>query len=145
MPVNFEIIGSVTFIGDTIEVTAKFRKRIMKVFVRNEKNDKYSDLFQIEFMQDRCDRLDDFKVNDIVNCKCSVSGRDWISKDGSPITDKDGNVINSTTINCWHIRNANEKDTSGEAKQNIDEQESYSQDINDDMGGHELDDDDPPF
>lgn len=109
MVVNLEITGDLVYCGDTEQITENFRKRIFKVYVRNKNGDKYSNMFQIELMQDRCDILEDFNEGDKINCKCSLTGRDWIDKDGNPILDRNGKLINSTTINCWHIKRADEE------------------------------------
>ena len=74
------------------------------MLVENKRNPDYNNIYQLELAQDRCEKLDDFQVKDDVVCICGLTGRDWSDKEGNPILDKQGLVINSTTIECWHIR-----------------------------------------
>jgi hypothetical protein len=104
MSVQIEIHGRIVIIFEEKWLTEKFRKRRFKVLVENKKNPDYHNIYQLELAQDRCDKADDFKAGDDVVCFCGVTGRDWYDKEGNPITDKEGLVINSTTIECWHIR-----------------------------------------
>ncbi len=104
MSVQIEIHGQICAIFEEKWLTEKFRKRRFKVLVENKKNSDYDNVYQLELAQDRCEKIDDFEVGDDVVCICGLSGRDWIDKEGNPILDKQGLVINSTTIECWHIR-----------------------------------------
>jgi hypothetical protein len=140
MAINFEITGSLVYRGEVNNVSKSFRKRIFKVYVKNRNNDKYSNMFQVELMQDRCDILDDYKEGDEINCKCSLSGRDWIDKDGKAVVDRNGNVINSTTINCWYIKRADEKDNKEDSSMQEDSLEDTSA-----QAANELEDDKAPY
>lgn len=104
MSIQLEIWGQVVAIFEEKQLTEKFRKRRFKVLVENKKNPDYDNIYQLELAQDRCEKIDDFEVGDDVVCICGLSGRDWHDKEGNPILDKQGLVINSTTIECWHIR-----------------------------------------
>jgi hypothetical protein len=142
MAINLEITGDLVYRGDTENVTSSFRKRIFKVYAKNKNGDKYSNIFQIELVQDRCDILDDFKEGDKINCKCSLTGRDWVDKDGKPILDRNGKIINSTIINCWYIKKADEEKINGAEDNSIieDSQESTAS-----QTANELEDDKSPF
>lgn len=104
MSVQVEIWGQIVAIFEEKWLTEKFRKRRFKVLVENKKNPDYDNIYQLELAQDRCEKIDDFEIGDDVVCICGLSGRDWHDKEGNPILDKQGLVINSTTIECWHIR-----------------------------------------
>ena len=104
MSVHIEIWGQIVAIFEEKWLTEKFRKRRFKLLVENKKYPDYDNIYQLELAQDRCEKLDDFEVGEDVVCMCGLSGRDWIDKEGNPILDKQGLVINSTTIECWHIR-----------------------------------------
>ena len=100
---SFEIEGVISAIHKEQQITDRFSKRTFKVFVLNEKNEIYSDVFELELKNDKCALIDQFSVGDAVECKCGLSGRDWQNRDGDPVYDKTGKQINSTTINCWYI------------------------------------------
>ena len=104
MSVQIEIWGEICAIFEEKWLTEKFRKRRFKLLVENKKNPDYDNIYQLELSQDRCDKIDDFEIGEDVVCMCGLSGRDWMDKEGNPIVDKEGFVINSTTIECWHIR-----------------------------------------
>lgn len=104
MSVQIEIWGQIVAIFEEKWLTEKFRKRRFKVLVENKKNPDYHNIYQLELAQDRCDKIDDFEVREDVVCMCGLTGRDWCDKEGNPVTDREGFVINSTTIECWHIR-----------------------------------------
>jgi len=101
---QFEIWGQIVAIFEEKWLTEKFRKRRFKVLSENKKNPDYDNVYQLELAQDRCDKIDDFEVGDDVVCLCGLTGRDWYDKEGNPILDKHDLIINSTTIECWHIR-----------------------------------------
>jgi len=124
MSVQIEIWGQIVAVFEEKWLTEKFRKRRFKLFVENKKNPDYPNIYQLELAQDRCEKIDDFEVGEDVVCICGLSGRDWADKEGNPILDKQGFVINSTTIECWHIRTEErhieaikEKDTKKESKE----------------------------
>ena len=128
MSVQIEIHGQIVAIFEEKWMTEKFRKRKFKVLVENKKNPDYDNVYQLELAQNRCEKIDDFEVGEDVVCLCGLTGRDWSDKEGNPILDRNGLVINSTTIECWHIRTkerhleANkEKETKKESKQFKDE------------------------
>ena len=110
---TFEIDGIITVIYDEQQITSKFIKRTFKVFVLNEKNEQYSDVFELELKNDKCGLLDQYNIGDAVNCKCGLSGRDWLDRNGDPVYDKLGRQINSTTINCWYIVPLDRSDLEG--------------------------------
>ena len=99
----FDITGFVAFIGKEQQITERFSKRTFKVLVPDLENEQYSDVMELELKNDKCYLIDKFAMGELVRCKCGLSGRDWVSKDGDPIYDKQGQQINSTTINCWYI------------------------------------------
>lgn len=123
-----EIIGELVFIYPTEEITDKFQKRRFKVYVENFKNPKYSDIFELELKQDKCDMIDQFELGETIECKCSLSGRDWVDSQGRPVHDKRGRQINSITINCWHIGYPDKDETTPEEN----EEQNNSSDIQED-------------
>lgn len=104
MSVQIEIWGRIVAIFEEKWLTGKYRKRRFKLFVENKKNPDYPNIYQLELAQDRCEKIDDFEIGQDVVCICGLTGRDWCDKEGNPILDKQGLVINSTIIECWHIR-----------------------------------------
>jgi len=104
MSAKIELVGIIAIIFDEEQITERYRKRIFKLVVNNEKAPDYPDTFKIELINDFCSKINDFGLGQKVWCSCTISGNDWYDKDGKAIRDKQGEIVNSTTINCWHIR-----------------------------------------
>ena len=58
-----------------------FRKREM-ILVSDEQ---YPQTLMIEFIQDNCDKLDNFKEGDSVKISLNLKGREWINKEGNAV------------------------------------------------------------
>ncbi len=74
-----EILGKVKMIGETATFgTSGFRKR--EVVVTTE--EQYPQHIMVEFVQDKCDLLDKFKVGQNVKIGVNLRGREWINPEG---------------------------------------------------------------
>ena len=74
-----EITGTIKVLGTTKEFGAKgFRKREMVVVT----DEKYPQMIQIEFLQDKCDLLNNFIVGQDVKVAINLGGREWINPQG---------------------------------------------------------------
>ena len=87
-----EFTGKIIRIGQTEQVSDKFRKR---PFVISDGHDQYPQHILFELNQDRCDVIDSFKEGDMVSVKFNLRGRDW--------TDKEGTVKTFNTLQAWAI------------------------------------------
>ncbi|MCH2045040.1 MAG: DUF3127 domain-containing protein [Saprospiraceae bacterium] len=68
--------GTIIKIDDTQQVTDKFKKRQLVI----ETDENYSQKVAFEFVQDRCNVPDSYKVGDKVRVHFNISGREWNGK-----------------------------------------------------------------
>ena len=74
-----EVAGSVKLIGKTETFGAKgFRKRELVVTTEEQ----YPQSILIEFVQDKCDLLNAFKVGQKITVSINLRGREWINPQG---------------------------------------------------------------
>ena len=74
-----EISGNIKWI-DSVKTYGSngFRKREFVVTT----NEQYPQNIIIEFVQDKCELLDSFEVNDIVKVNINLRGREWVNPEG---------------------------------------------------------------
>lgn len=74
-----EVQGKIKLIGQTKEFGSNgFRKR--EVVITTE--EQYPQFLNIEFVQDKCDLLDSYKVGQDVKVGINLRGREWVSPQG---------------------------------------------------------------
>lgn len=76
---NKEISGKLKIINDTKTYgESGFRKREIVVTT----NEEYAQMLLIEFIQDKCDLLNDFQVGQDVKISINLRGREWVNPEG---------------------------------------------------------------
>lgn len=74
-----EIVGNIKKIDETKTFgTSGFRKREMVLTT----DEQYPQMLLVEFIQDKCDMLDNFSVGDNVKININLRGREWINPEG---------------------------------------------------------------
>jgi len=73
-----EILGKIKVINDEQQVSATFKKRELVVTTESE----YPQHILIEFTQDKCDLLNNFKVGQSVNVGINIAGREYVNPKG---------------------------------------------------------------
>lgn len=74
-----EIIGNIKVLNDTQNIGSNgFRKR--EVVITTE--EQYPQYILVEFIQDKCDLLNDYKVGQNVKININLRGREWINPEG---------------------------------------------------------------
>jgi hypothetical protein len=74
-----EVTGVVKVIGKTETFGAKgFKKRELVVVT----DEQYPQSILVEFVQDKCDLLDSFKVGQSVEVSINLRGREWVNPQG---------------------------------------------------------------
>ena len=74
-----EVIGKVKLIGDVQTFgSAGFRKRELVVTT----DEQYPQMIMIEFLQDKVDLLNNYKVGQDVKVSINLRGREWINPQG---------------------------------------------------------------
>ena len=77
-----EITGKIKKIDETKTFGASgFRKREMVVTT----NEQYPQMLMVEFVQDKCDLLDAYKVGQDVKVSINLRGREWINPEGKAV------------------------------------------------------------
>lgn len=77
-----EITGKIKKIDETKTFgTSGFRKREMVVTT----NEQYPQMLMVEFVQDKCDLLDSYKVDQDVKVSINLRGREWINPEGKAV------------------------------------------------------------
>ena len=112
-----ELTGKIRMIKDAKTYGEKgFRKREMAITTE----DKFPQNILVEFTQDNCDALDNFKVGDDVKIQINIGGRIWVNPEKEEV------YFNSIT--GWRIENLNntsfdKSKTSGATSQDADNQD----------------------
>lgn len=89
-----EVTGKIKVIGETQTFgSSGFRSRKMVVVT----NEQYPQMLEIEFVQDKTDLLNNFKVNQDVKISINLRGREWINPEG------EAKYFNA--IQGWRIEN----------------------------------------
>ena len=73
-----EVLGKVKVIGATQQVSASFQKRNLVVATEET----YPQFIEINFVQDKCDLLNSYKVGDNVKVSINLRGREWVNPQG---------------------------------------------------------------
>ena len=74
-----EVIGKIKLVSETQAFGANgFQKRELVVTT----DDQYPQMIMIEFVQDKCDLLNNYKVGQDVKVSINLRGREWINPQG---------------------------------------------------------------
>ena len=87
------ISAKIIEIFETAKVTDTFKKR--EFVVEYSENPQYPEFIKFEFIQEKCDLLDSYSINDEVDISFNLKGRKWTDPQG---TDKYFN-----TLQAWKI------------------------------------------
>ena len=103
---SYEITGQVIHVGQTIEVTDKFRKREL-VISKSESNNgqTYTEEIKFQTTQAKCGILDAISVGDDVDVKFNIKGKKWTGN---------GKVDWFTNLDAWDVKISGEGSGSGD-------------------------------
>lgn len=73
-----EVTGKIKVIGQEQQVSASFRKRELVVTT----DEQYPQHIMIEFTQDKCDLLNNYRPGEEVKVSINLRGREWVSPQG---------------------------------------------------------------
>lgn len=91
---NYQIKGSIHFIGETTSVSDKFKKREIVICDNSEK---FAQYLSFQFVQDKCNLLDGLNLGEDITINFNLKGREW--------TGKDGQVKYFNSLEGWKISN----------------------------------------
>ncbi len=87
------ISAKIIEIFETTNVTDTFKKR--EFVVEYSENPQYPEFIKFEFIQDKCELLNNFKVGDEAEISFNLKGRKW--------TDPQGTVKYFNTLQAWRL------------------------------------------
>jgi len=90
---SFELSGKLVEKYDVQQVSEKFKKREF-VVEATDGNLQYPELIKFQLVQDKCDLLDNFQLNDEVKVSFNIKGRKW---------EKEGKVNYFTNLDAWRM------------------------------------------
>ncbi|WP_395062166.1 DUF3127 domain-containing protein [Flavobacterium sp.] len=73
-----EVTGKIKVINAEQQVSASFKKRELVVATEEQ----YPQFISINFVQDKCDILNNFKVGEPVKVAINLRGREWVNPQG---------------------------------------------------------------
>ena len=88
-----EIKGKIKNISETVQISERFRKR--EFVVEYASNSDYPQPLQFEMVQDRCELLDPFEVDQDVEVFFDLRGREW--------TNPQGEVKYFNSLQAWKL------------------------------------------
>jgi len=77
---NNSITGKIAVINETQLVSDRFKKR--EFVLITDEDTKYPQFRKLEFVQDKCDILDQYQVGQTVDVEFNMNGRKWESPKG---------------------------------------------------------------
>jgi hypothetical protein len=73
-----EVLGRVKELNPKVQVSASFTKRELVVATEEQ----YPQFISINFVQDKCDLLNNYKVGDNVKVSINLRGIEWVNPQG---------------------------------------------------------------
>lgn len=73
-----EVTGKIKVINAEQQVSASFKKRELVVATEEQ----YPQFISINFVQDKCDLLNNYNVGDAVKVSINLRGREWVNPQG---------------------------------------------------------------
>lgn len=128
-----DVKGKLVEIFDTAKVSDKFQKR--EFVVEYAENPSYPEYIKFELIQDKCDLLDSFKVNQTIQVHFNLKGRKW--------TDPQGGVKYFNTLQAWKLQS--DADSATSAPSNQASAGDYGQQKEPEWLSASQDEDDLPF
>ena len=87
-----EVLGRVKFVDQTKEVgSAGFKKRDIVITT----DEQYPQHILVQFVQDKCELLNNFQAGDAVKIDINLRGREWVNPQGE--------TVYFNTIQGWRI------------------------------------------
>lgn len=95
------VTGKIHVIYDEKQISEKFKKREFVIEVAE--NPMYPQYILFQLTQDNCDKLDGFKVENLIEVDFDIRGREWTSPQGE--------VKYFNTLQAWRLKLAGEPAT----------------------------------
>lgn len=121
-----QVHGKIRVINAEQQVGSSFRKREFVITTEEQ----YPQHIQLEFTQDKCDLLNNYKVGDSVSVGINIRGREWVNPQGE--------TKYFNTLQAWKIEKQQSADNTAASSTTVHEAEilppqSNSQQIENDL------------
>lgn len=73
-----EVSGKIRIVNPEVQVSATFKKRELVVSTEEQ----YPQHISVNFVQDKCDLLNNYNVGEAVKVSINLRGREWVSPQG---------------------------------------------------------------
>jgi hypothetical protein len=73
-----EVLGKIKVISAEQQISASFKKRELVVTT----DEQYPQSIMIEFVQDKCDLLNNYNIGEAVKVSINLGGREWVNPQG---------------------------------------------------------------
>jgi hypothetical protein len=95
---SYEIQGKLIVLGDTIEVSDKFKKREFVIEKEENGGSKvWIDTIKFQAVQDKCDLLETLSIGDTVDISFNIKGNKW---------EKNEKVSYFNNLDAWKVLKA---------------------------------------
>ena len=92
---SFELEGKLIEKFDIQQVTGTFKKREFVVEKKEDSNGReFIETIKFQLVQDRCEQIERFQMNDIIKVSFNIKGRRW---------EKNGSVSYFNNLEAWRI------------------------------------------
>lgn len=98
-----KLIGYIKYIFDTQVMSATFRKRELVLVTKDNPN--YPQTVILQFTNDKCDLLNNFRPNQKVEISINIQGKEWVNPQGET------KFFN--TIQGWQIQEVQQQQMQG--------------------------------
>jgi len=116
-----ELQGTIKMIDTTKDVGATFKKRDLVITT----DEQYPQHILVQFVQDKCDLLNNFKVGDGVEVGINLRGREWVNPQGE--------TVYFNTIQGWKINKLQVPQDGGSSTSSFEPASNFTQQDMDDM------------
>lgn len=138
---SYEITGEVIHVGETVEITDKFRKRDLVISKSDTNNGQtFTEEIKFQTVQGKCGILDAISVGDTVDVKFNLKGKKWKDDWFTNLDAWDVKIAGEGSGNGNSIPSANESilgDSTGETKRVVatatDGEDFFGDDDKDDL------------
>jgi len=123
MSETYKVSGRIEVIAETVHASATFKRRDLVIEVSG---DKYPQFLSLQFIQDKCDILNDYQVGQEVEVSYNLNGRKWTSPTNE--------IKYFNTLAAWRISNIGSQQQAPPAayQQPAPVQQDLSQGVDDD-------------
>lgn len=121
---NYEMTGKLIEKFPVQQITDTFRKREFVIETSETTGGReFTETIKFQLIQDRCNELDAFKINDTIKVSFNIRGRKW---------EKNGNVNYFTNLEAWRLQAESAGSSQDQGFGDIPPPDSFPSDLDED-------------